>query len=116
MRARFGAAVAPDVLLYTTGGLAIADVRPVGYVTTVDDSGNLVANRFDTLTVKLGWAAGLGLEAHLGGPWTTKFEYLHMDLGTVSSSAINDVPLPTFDFASRMTNDILRAGVNYKFN
>ena len=62
--------------------------------------------------------SGLGLEAHLGGPWTSKFEYLHRDLGTVRSSATSDasVPVATIDFASRMTNDILRVGVNYKFN
>ena len=118
LRARMGAAITPDVLLYATGGLAIADVRPVGYITSFDDSGNAVANRFDTLKVKLGWAAGLGLEAHLGaldgqvrvpphGPW-----HRH------GRSAINDasVPVATFDFASRITNDILRVGVNYKFN
>ena len=118
LRARVGAALTPDVLLYATGGLAVADVRPVGYITSFDDSGNAVANRFDTLKVKLGWAAGLGVEAHLGGPWTGKFEYLHMDLGTVTSSAINEmsVPVATFDFASRITDDILRVGVNYKFN
>ena len=82
------------------------------------NSGNSVAERFDSLKVKLGWGAGLGLEAHLMGPWTGKLEYLHMDLGTVVSSAINDasVPVVTFDFASRMTNDMLRVGVNYKFN
>jgi outer membrane receptor protein involved in Fe transport/opacity protein-like surface antigen len=118
LRARMGAALTPDILLYATGGLAIADVRPVGYLTSFDDSGNSITNRFDTLNAKLGWAAGLGLEAHLMGPWTSKFEYLHMELGTVATSAINDVSVPvaTVNFASRMTNDMLRVGVNYKFN
>ena len=89
-----------------------------GILASFDNSGTSVVNRFDTLKVKLGWAAGLGVEAHLGGPWTGKFEYLHMDLGTVTSSAINEmsVPVAKFDFASRITDDILRVGVNYKFH
>ena len=118
LRARIGAAVTPDVLVYTTGGLAAADFRPVGLLASFDDSGASVVNRFDTLKVKLGWAAGLGVEAHLGGSWTGRFEYLHVDFGTTTSSAINEMsaPVAKFDFASRITDDIVRVGVNYKFH
>jgi iron complex outermembrane receptor protein len=118
LRARIGAAVTPDVLLYATGGLAAADFRPIGSFASFDDSGAPAVTRFDTLKMKLGWAAGLGWEAHLGGPWTAKFEYLHMDLGTITSTAINDmsVPVAKFDFTSRITDDIVRVGVNYKFD
>jgi opacity protein-like surface antigen len=38
---------------------------------------------------KTGWTAGGGVEAHLGGNWTGKIEYLYLDFGTVTSTTTN---------------------------
>jgi opacity protein-like surface antigen/outer membrane receptor protein involved in Fe transport len=118
LRARFGAAVTPDLLLYVTGGLAFAEFLPAGTGMSFDSNGNAANIPFDTVHAKGGWAAGAGIEAHLGGSWTAKVEYLHLDFGTVSSPTINDrgSPLINTDFNARIAEDIVRAGLNYKFD
>ena len=85
VRARLGVAVTPDMLLYGTGGLAFGEVEHQGtiYGAGIDINGNIVpaANMFSNRSLREGWTAGGGLEAHLGGNWTGKVEYLHVDLG-----------------------------------
>lgn len=53
--------------------------------------------------------------------WMARVEYLHVDLGTVSdtfTSTLATVGGATLvgGFSSRVADDILRVGVNYKFN
>jgi len=117
LRGRFGVTVTPEALLYVTGGAAFAEFVPAGTDSSFDGSGNAAVIPFYTLHTKAGWAAGAGLEAHLGGPWTARLEYLHLDFGTVSSPTINDQgsPLIHADLNSRITQDIVRAALNYKF-
>jgi outer membrane immunogenic protein len=67
---------------------------------------------------KAGWVAGAGIEAALGGGWTGKVEYLHMDLGSVSGTFMSATTFPlrgTFVATSRVTDEIMRVGVNYRF-
>ena len=61
---------------------------------------------------------GGGIEAALGGGWTGKVEYLHMDLGSVSGTFTSTTTFPfrgTFVATSRVTDEIMRVGVNYRF-
>jgi outer membrane immunogenic protein len=61
---------------------------------------------------------GAGVEAALGGGWTGKVEYLHMDLGSVSDTFVSTTTFPfrgTFVATSRITDEIMRVGVNYRF-
>jgi hypothetical protein len=54
----------------------------------------------------------------LGGGWTGKVEYLHMDLGSVSGTFMSATTFPlrgTFVATSRVTDEIMRVGVNYRF-
>jgi outer membrane immunogenic protein len=85
-------------------------------------------------TLKTGWTAGGGVEASISRNWTVKLEYLYMDLGDVSSNGLtptgiiipgvphNGPPivnhLSTSFTASGpgITDNILRLGINYKFN
>ena len=61
---------------------------------------------------------GGGVEAHLGGNWTGKVEYLYLDFGTVTnatSNLLNSTPLALL-LHSRVIDQVARAGVNYKFD
>jgi outer membrane immunogenic protein len=64
---------------------------------------------------KLEWFGGI--EGRLVGNWTAKIEYLYLDLGTVSTIP---APAPSTTtaaaFNSRVTDNLLRVGVNYKFD
>ena len=65
-----------------------------------------------------GWTVGGGVEWKFARNWSGKLEYLYMDLGNTSNTAF----LPTVggvglgaNITSRVTDNIIRAGVNYQF-
>ena len=117
MRGRLGATVTPDALAYVTGGLAVGEVMTAGTVFGFDGDGNPVNTIVSSHNTKAGWTVGGGIEARLAGNWTAKLEYLYLDLGSVST-----VPTPAANatvavaFNSRVTDNIVRAGINYKFD
>ena len=116
-RARVGMLFTPSVLAYVTGGLAYGSVKSDGTLATVNAFGAPVGAAFSSKELHAGWTVGGGIEAHLGGNWTGKVEYLYMDLGTFNNAVIFDVP-PTSIGArmnSRITDHIARVGLNYHF-
>ena len=82
-----------------------------------DGNGNPVNTIVSSHNTQAGWTVGGGLEGRLVGNWTAKIEYLYLDLGTVTT-----IPAPApnsttaLAFNSRVTDNIVRAGVNYKFD
>ena len=57
---------------------------------------------------------------YIGGNWTAKLEYLYVDLGTTSGSFVTTIPalgggVLTHNYSSRITDNIVRVGLNYKF-
>jgi high affinity Mn2+ porin len=136
LRARVGVTATPDTLLYATGGLALAGISHVGTISgasltpVVDENGapaldantNPITTRgsntaglFDQ-TTKLGWAAGVGVETHLIGNLSGKIEYLHMNFATdsVSTGNPNNATPLALGLHSRITDDIVRVGLNYR--
>jgi len=115
VRGRAGILAAPTVLLYATGGLAYGEVRTAEAIGTAAAS-----TAFATTDTRVGWTVGAGIEGAIGGNWTAKLEYLYMDLGKTSGSfpttlaAFGGGTL-TSNFSSRITDNILRVGVNYRF-
>jgi outer membrane immunogenic protein len=110
-RGRIGFAPLERVLLYATGGLAYGQV----------DSTSTLAGTVRTNDINAGWTAGAGIEALVAENWTVRVEYLYVDLGRVSDTftstvaSIGGAPLGS-NFSSHVTDNIVRAGVNYKFN
>jgi opacity protein-like surface antigen len=117
LRARFGAAIAPDAIVYVTGGAAVAGLRTAGTVFGFDPAGAATFNSFSNITINAGWTVGGGLEARLFGNWTGKFEYLYLDFGSITANANNqEIMTLTAAFNSRIIDQVVRAGVNYKFD
>ena len=100
-----------------TAGVAFGEVKTGGTLSGFDAIGNPLNVAFSHNVTKGGWTVGGGLEAHLGGNWTAKAEYLYMDFGFLSVA-----PAPTLDATvaatinPRLTSSIVRAGINYKLN
>jgi outer membrane immunogenic protein len=121
VRGRFGVTVTPTVLAYVTGGLAYGEVKNNLTVTGVNGV-TPVSAMFNNSTTKAGWTVGAGLEGQIVGNWTARIEYLYMDLGTVTSGTfVTPVMAPsggfvTTNLSSRVTDNIVRIGVNYKFD
>jgi opacity protein-like surface antigen/outer membrane receptor protein involved in Fe transport len=117
LRARLGATVTPDALVYVTGGAAVAGLLTSGTVFGFDPTGAPATNPFSYLAVNAGWAVGGGAEAHLCGNWTGKIEYLFMNFGSMTTSVNNQMNMTlTAAFNSHITGQLVRAGINYKFD
>lgn len=116
-RGRAGILATPTALFYATGGLAVAGIKTDGVISAFNALSVPVAVGWSHDTTRVGWVVGAGLEARLGGNWTGKIEGLYLDYGTVSGSVIHPtaaIPL-RFDYSSRITDVVVRAGVNYHF-
>ena len=87
------------VMPYITGGGAFGDIK------------SSLAGVGSETTTRAGWTLGGGIEANIAGPWSAKLEYLYVDLGKAGCDAIA-CGVAT-DVSS--TNNIVRAGVNYRF-
>jgi outer membrane immunogenic protein len=101
-RGRIGYAVAPMWMLYVTGGGAVMDFKSNVTVAGVGSA------TFETSHA--GWTIGAGVEGAITRNWSWKAEYLHIDTGNFNTTLLGVVPA-TF----RMTDDIGRFGINYRF-
>jgi len=120
-------------LWYATGGLAWGTVRDdvafagaAGPVFVgLQAGGPFLPGGATVSRTKLGWTLGAGVETKLDSRWSAKIEYLYVDLGTVSEAfaiPINPAFGAAFTAGSAMathnahiTDNLVRAGVNYKF-
>jgi outer membrane immunogenic protein len=135
VRGRIGLAVAPNFLLYGTGGLAYGGVSSSTGISeafagpaTTGANGTFPALGSFSQT-RAGWTAGAGGEWMFKGNWSAKLEYLHYDLGsatygtTVSNFAVAGAPVPVGTLlytlgqtsSTSFRGDIIRVGLNYKF-
>jgi len=109
------------VLIYGTGGLAYGEVKLAG---TVNENVNLLPVINSVVPVNIakvnaGWTLGAGIEGMLASNLSWKLEYLYLDLGSVAGVSIVGIANPpsgTFTAQSRFTDNILRVGLNYRFN
>jgi len=96
------------ILFYGTGGVAFGDVQAAA-------GGFPFASGTQT-----GWTVGAGIEWAFAPNWTGKVEYLYVDLGNfscpfASCGAINAAGTLTSPSTVTFTENIIRAGINYKF-
>lgn len=118
-RARLGWAVAPDLLVYATGGLAVTKIHTTLHFS--DDNGRFRGSGSGSNSeTKTGWTIGAGAEWQLARNWSLQAEYLYADFGSVSTSA--GVLTPAFPAATSTlttTTDLdvqtVRIGINYYF-
>jgi outer membrane immunogenic protein len=113
VRGRVGVLATPKVLFYATGGLAYGEVRTAATV-------GAAAFGFSNSDTRVGYTVGAGVEGVIGGNWTAKLEYLWVDLGKTSGSFLTTLPafgggVLSSNYSSRITDNIVRVGVNYKF-
>lgn len=101
-----------QMLLYLTGGLAIADIDHS--TLTAGPAIVYAASAGETAT---GWTMGGGFEWALAPNWSLKAEYLYYDLGKTTLIA-NPAPAnPPFQVATTFEDKghIARVGVNFRF-
>ncbi|ARN79844.1 outer membrane beta-barrel protein [Methylocystis bryophila] len=128
VRARLGFLATPKLLLYGTGGLAMANVHlntsvyvqpTIGSIAYPVYGGSLYQD------LRVGWTGGVGAEWMFAPHWSAKAEYLYYDTGTAypiggvllqqtSILALKSAtaPQPSYHF----DGNIARLGLSYHFN
>ncbi len=124
LRARIGWTPIDRLLVYGTGGLAFG--RSSADFSVVNPLGVPPLSDFASNSLSVGWTAGGGIEYALPDAWSNwsvKVEYLYYDLGrstgTVSYQNIDLAGNPessTLSGQIRHNGNIVRAGLNYKFD
>jgi outer membrane immunogenic protein len=105
-------------LFYGTGGAAFGGVK-TGIVESTQGVPTVNASINQT---RFGWTVGGGIESPFeffglfGKNWTSKTEYLYVDLGTSSGGYANVPLLFTYAVSTCVTEHIFRTGLNYHFN
>jgi outer membrane immunogenic protein len=114
VRGRLGYLIAPQVLIYGTGGLAIAEWDVNMHMTS--DGVDAI---FSDSSTRVGWTAGGGVEVAFGHNWSAKVEYLHAQFSSASGTSIfppPNAPGATQDHRVTLETDAVRAGIDYHFD
>lgn len=115
VRARLGYSLFDRALVYATGGFAYGGLNSFANGSAggglLGAGGALGVSRSNTVT---GWTVGGGLEYALTNNWSFRTEYLYVDLGTanIASGALLG---GTASLGVKTTENIVRAGLNYRF-
>ena len=120
VRARLGYLVRPDLLLYGTGGLAWTRLEQT--LTNVSPNFAYTAT---APTWRAGWVAGAGGQLRLwNSNWLGRLEYLHYDFGSsggtyqgfIDPNEPTGIGIRKLDRAGSLTADVVRVGIDYKFD
>lgn len=121
VRGRLGVTFLQNRLMVSgNGGFAYGDVRnsfqTIGVPTQLSPNTQVTTSSSSTQT---GWAAGGGLQYALSCKLSVLVEYLYFDLGKKTlrlDYADVGVPGNSINYDFRAKGNIIRAGINYKFN
>ena len=118
VRGRVGFTVAPQWLIYATGGAAFAHFNSSLDYNSTTGAFHLVGS---TSVERVGWVVGAGTEWKFAPNWSVKAEYLYMDFGTVGFDAPIVNPTGPGDVRSwrtevKLREQVARVGINYYFN
>lgn len=100
-----------ETLIYGKGGWAYFD----GEAAQTTTAPGYVTNGSGALR---GWAYGAGIEQAIGGGWSLKAEYLHLDFDTESGNqtSVSDPPIGhVYENWTDLDADMIKVGVNYRF-
>jgi outer membrane immunogenic protein len=101
-------------MVYATAGLSIGNFEVED--TIINNNGAWQYQGTDSGT-RLGWVVGGGVEMKLFGQWSLKGEYLRSEFANSNFRALHST-LPNLfwvDHTAKMTIDVFRAGINYRF-
>jgi outer membrane immunogenic protein len=97
------------VFVYGTGGVGYGAFKSTNTLTTT-----LASVTNTSSEQRLAWVVGGGLEVAIDAHWSAKAEYLYVDSGhSTTTYSLAGVGVVTED--TRMTDNIVRLGVNYRF-
>jgi outer membrane immunogenic protein len=123
LRLRGGVLVEPHTLFYATGGLAAGEFKFANSFTSTSQiflgttsttpfgPAFTTSSAFSTDLTRIGGAIGAGIEHKFSPNWSIKAEYLYLDFGSATFLTGSG-----FDTNVRLRDNILRLGINFKFD
>ena len=102
LRGRFGIAF-DRYLVYATAGGAPGELRSIA---------NVPAGTTNTTVTYGTWTAGAGLEYGITDNLSARIEYLYFDQSNIATGVVGP---PTTQISSQFQNNLMRAGLNYRF-
>jgi outer membrane immunogenic protein len=115
VRGRVGYLASPAWLLYATGGLAYGETKLVSAFSCATCAPSAAISSL-TDNWQVGWTVGAGVEWRFAPQWSVKAEYLYVDLGSISNTInYNYGPSSSLTSTYNERDNIVRAGINYKF-
>ena len=115
VRGRVGYLSSPSFLWYATGGLAYGETK-LQTAFACATCGPPVSTVNLTDNWQVGWTVGAGVEWKFAPQWSVKAEYLYVDLGNISNTInYNYGPSSSLTSTYNERDNIVRAGINYKF-
>jgi outer membrane immunogenic protein len=120
LRARAGYLAAPDVLVFATGGLALADFSVANSYSDNWTSNGGGVGHSRARSNATGYALGAGAEWAVARGWRLKAEYLRVGFGSQTTfGAIYPAQIPSagnpFASSANLTANLFRVGLNYGF-
>jgi outer membrane immunogenic protein len=119
VRGRLGILPTENLLLYATGGVAFGDVKTSLIATNLLNpcgTGAVYCTAGASSSTSVGWTLGGGAEFALTPAWSFKVEYLHIDFGSKSMTAIDPAqPGGAITATAKVRAGLVRAGLNYHF-
>ena len=119
LRGRFGTAFTPDALAYITGGVVVGDIKTAGTVCGLRRAGNPRQLPASAITSRsAGWtdrrSGSRRIWSAIGPASSISLHGLRLDPDRRRPSA-PDATVAAF-FNSRLTDNVVRLGINYKFD
>jgi outer membrane immunogenic protein len=108
---RFGYA-ANNWLFFAKGGAARGDTSSTGVGALTNGT---FVNTTSSSSGRSGWIAGAGVEWGFKPNWSAKIEYNHIDFGSSTILVTTSNGLTSL-VSSSYRVDLVKAGVNYRFN
>jgi outer membrane immunogenic protein len=125
LRGRLGFINSSNVLLYVTGGVAWGQVKTdLAQSCLVEGCSASTTKLFASnasATDKAGWVAGLGAALPIDRNWSARLEWLHIDLGNITSTLATPGQVgatsttSTTVWSRNERYDVLRVGLDYRF-
>ena len=106
IRGRAGFAI-DRIMIYGTGGAAFV---PVSDSITASGYGTV----FNASSTNIGWTIGAGVEGAFAQNWTAKIEYLYVQSNFSLSGPIA-VAGGTLSYTGTISENVIRAGINFKY-
>ena len=109
--------VAPNWLLYATGGLAVTRVQDFVACTATPTCGDFVGAKaslaWSGTSTLTGGTIGGGVETMFAPNWSARVEYIYTKFKDTSPDSSSPIIPPFFSFGHNL--NVVRFAINYKF-